>query len=61
MALAAALVLPPLIEWVRSQPAAGLDPLPWLALRLADDLAYQTGVWAGVVETRSAAALLPDW
>ena len=28
-------------------------------LGLADDLAYQTGVWAGIVERRSAAALAP--
>jgi hypothetical protein len=32
-----------------------------LLARDADDLAYQTGVWAGVIETRSGAALLPDW
>jgi hypothetical protein len=28
---------------------------------LADDLAYQAGVWAGVIRQRSAAALLPKW
>ncbi len=58
-ALGAALLVPPLAEWVSERP--GLGPVPWSALRLADDLAYQTGVWAGVIETRSAVALLPDW
>jgi hypothetical protein len=32
-----------------------------LAVGLADDLAYQAGVWAGVGRRRSAAALLPRW
>lgn len=41
------------------EPAAG--PLRWAAWRLADDLAYQAGVWAGVFEARSAEALLPRW
>jgi hypothetical protein len=59
VALGAALVVPPVVEWVSEHPD-GLGPLQWSALRLADDLAYQTGVWAGVIETRSAGALLPD-
>ena len=59
MALLAALTLPPLVEWVRQRPD-GLDPLNWSTLWLLDDLAYQTGVWAGMIESRSAAALLPD-
>jgi mycofactocin glycosyltransferase len=58
-ALAAALTLPLVVEWVRQRPD-GLDLLKWSVLRLLDDLAYQTGVWAGVIESRSAAALLPD-
>ncbi len=60
VALGAALVIPPVIEWLSDRPG-GLGLLPWSGLRLADDLAYQTGVWAGVIESRSAAALLPDW
>jgi mycofactocin system glycosyltransferase len=59
LALAAALVIPPVAAWVRQRPA-GLGPLTWSALCSLDDLAYQAGVWAGVVESRSAAALLPD-
>lgn len=38
-----------------------LGPLRWLTLRLADDLAYQAGVWDGVVRGRSIRALLPRW
>jgi hypothetical protein len=59
LALGAALVVPPLVEWAGQR--LGMSPVRWAALRLADDLAYQTGVWAGVIETRSAGALLPDW
>ena len=59
LALGAALVVPPLVEWASGR-SNGFGPLKWSAWRLADDLAYQTGVWAGVIETRSAAALLPD-
>jgi mycofactocin system glycosyltransferase len=58
--LAAAFAIPPLVEWATGH-AGGLRPLTWLLARDADDLAYQTGVWAGVIETRSGAALLPDW
>jgi hypothetical protein len=58
--LAAVLALPPLVEWGLGR-AGGLDPLTWSLARHADDLAYQTGVWAGVIESRSAAALLPKW
>lgn len=37
----------------------GLGLVAWSALRLADDVAYQTGVWVGSLESGSAAALLP--
>jgi len=60
VALGAALALPPLIEWVRDRPA-GVGPLQWATIALADDLAYQSGVWIGVIETGAVAALLPDW
>lgn len=60
LGLGAALTIGPLVEWARDPPS-GLGPLRWLAARTADDLAYQAGVWAGVFESRSAAALLPDW
>jgi mycofactocin system glycosyltransferase len=58
---AAALVLlaPPLLEWLADRPA-GLGPLRWTALRLADDAAYGAGVWVGAGRHRSIAALRPD-
>lgn len=58
-ALAAAAVVPPLVGWWTSRPA--LDPARHLALHLADDLAYGTGVWIGCVRARSARALLPSF
>jgi mycofactocin system glycosyltransferase len=61
--LAAAAVLPPLIDWVRGRRASsgGLDPLRYLALRLLDDASYGAGVWAGAIEWRRAGPLLPGW
>jgi mycofactocin system glycosyltransferase len=57
-ALAAVAVVPGLLEWLDRRP--GLDAARFVALRLADDLAYAAGVWAGCVGQRSARALLPD-
>lgn len=48
---------PPLVEWARERPP--VDPVRWTALRLADDLAYGAGVWAGCRRQRSARALRP--
>jgi mycofactocin system glycosyltransferase len=53
------LVGAPLSEWVADRPGCG--PVAWTALRVVDDLAYQAGVWRGVVDRRSPAALLPRW
>lgn len=53
MALLAAL-LPCVAESVNHSPA-------WLALRVADDLAYGAGVWAGCVRHRTLAPLLPQF
>ncbi|MQA63358.1 MAG: mycofactocin system glycosyltransferase [Actinophytocola sp.] len=36
-----------------------LDPVRWAALRVADDLAYGAGVWAGCLRHRTLAPLLP--
>jgi mycofactocin system glycosyltransferase len=55
--LAAALVVPALVEWVERRP--GLDPARWAALRLADDLAYAAGLWAGSRAAHTTAALRP--
>lgn len=51
-------LLPCLIE------AAGerdVGRLRWLALRVADDLAYGAGVWAGCLRHRTVAPLLPQF
>ncbi|MEU3271547.1 mycofactocin biosynthesis glycosyltransferase MftF [Saccharomonospora sp. NPDC006951] len=51
-----AALLPCLLEWLRER--RGRTP-SWLVLRVADDLAYGAGVWAGAVRERTAAPLLP--
>jgi mycofactocin system glycosyltransferase len=56
-ALAAALVVPALIESIERRPR--LDVLRWTTLRLVDDLAYGAGLWAGSVAARTTAALRP--
>jgi mycofactocin system glycosyltransferase len=56
-ALAAVVLVAPLIEWQQRRPA--IRPTRWLALRLADDIAYGTGVWVGVWRERRARCLLP--
>ena len=58
-ALTAVLLAGGLRDWAARRPATG--PLRWTAWRLADDLAYQAGVWSGVLRARSAGALLPRW
>ena len=55
-AVAAALALP-LGEWIQQRPP--LNAPTWTAFRLADDLAYQGGLWFGVVKERSLKAVLP--
>ncbi len=56
-ALVAALTVPAAAEWLSAPADTGL--LTWVGLRLADDLAYQAGVWSGCASARSAGALLP--
>ncbi|HEX6419247.1 MAG TPA: mycofactocin biosynthesis glycosyltransferase MftF [Acidimicrobiales bacterium] len=56
-ALVAALLVPALVEAAERRP--DLDLARWTALRLADDVAYGTGLWAGSVRARSTAALRP--
>ena len=57
-AMAAALILPALIDWIRTRPA--LDPITHTALRAIDHGSYCAGVWSGVLRSRSVAALLPS-
>ena len=54
-----AAVVPALLDWRADRPA--LDPATYTALRLLDDVAYGTGVIAGSVQTRTVAALRPDF
>ncbi len=56
-ALMAALTVPAAAEWLSNPAETGL--LTWVGLRLADDLAYQAGVWSGCASARSGGALLP--
>lgn len=56
-ALAAAAVLPAVLEWRERRPQ--LDPVRYTALRLLDDLSYGAGVWLGCLRARSFAALRP--
>jgi mycofactocin system glycosyltransferase len=56
-ALVAALIGPVAAEWLSEPADTGL--VTWVGLRLADDLAYQAGVWSGCVSARSFRALLP--
>lgn len=55
---ATAVVAPPALEWLRRRPR--LDPLRWVTLSLADDVAYSAGVWWGSWRARSVRALLPE-
>lgn len=61
-ATGAVLVGPGLSQWWPRRSCPGLPgPISSAAWRLADDLAYQAGVWDGAVRGRSVAALLPRW
>lgn len=57
-AVATAALLPPVVRWVRLRPTVPVAS--WIALHLADDLAYGAGVWAGCLRRRTLAPLLPD-
>jgi mycofactocin system glycosyltransferase len=56
--LLGASLAPAVVDWIRERP--DLDPVPYVALRLADDVAYGTGVWVGSVRARTLEPLLPD-
>ena len=55
----AAIVLPSLTKWFATKPK--VDPVSYCALKLADDVAYGTGVWKGVIATRDLGALTPKF
>jgi hypothetical protein len=56
--VAAAFLVPPLVEFVRTRPRMGIGR--WMVARIADDMAYGAGVWKGVARARSLKALAPD-
>jgi len=56
--MVAAVVIPPLVDWWQGE--RSVDPVRYLALRVADDLAYGAGVWAGCLQHRTAEPLRPD-
>ncbi|TDC68049.1 mycofactocin system glycosyltransferase [Actinomadura sp. GC306] len=55
---AAAMLAPIGLEWLRQRPS--VDPVRYTVLRLAEDVAYGSGVTAASVRARSAAPLRPD-
>jgi len=57
--LLAAIVLPSLAKWFSKKPK--VDPVTYCALKLADDVAYGTGVWKGVIATHDLGALAPKF
>lgn len=58
-ALIAAATAPALLDWFAGR--GSIDPARYVALRLADDVAYGTGLWQGVVEQRRIGALAPKF
>ena len=59
-AVLAAILLPALFRrGPGSRRDSGLDPLRYLALSVADDVAYGVGVWRGALARRSGAAIRP--
>jgi hypothetical protein len=57
--LAAAATVPALLDWRDHH--GPLDPAVYVALRLADDVAYGTGVWLGSIDQRCVGALTPKF
>ena len=58
-ALVAALVVPALLD--RRERRPDLDLPRYVALSIADDVAYGTGVWLGCLRRRDLGALLPPF
>ena len=57
-AVVAAALAPALVDWWQSDRALG--PVRYTALRVADDLSYGAGVWAGCLRQRTIEPLRPD-
>jgi mycofactocin glycosyltransferase len=56
--LATAVLVPPVVEWWTKRPS--LDPVSYVMLSLADDVAYGTGVWIGCWRERDLRAIAPS-
>jgi mycofactocin glycosyltransferase len=56
-ASALALIVPALREWANDR--QGLDPARAVAVHVADDVAYGTGVWVGCARARTLVPLVP--
>lgn len=56
-AAALALLLPAAHDWAGQTDVAGL--VPYLAMHVADDVAYGAGLWAGCARARTAEPLVP--
>jgi mycofactocin system glycosyltransferase len=57
LAAALTLVVPAVRDWATDRET--LDPLRYVALHVADDAAYGTGVWVGSARSRTLVPLLP--
>jgi mycofactocin system glycosyltransferase len=57
-ALLAAAVVPAALDWRANRPPVDLGR--YVALRLADDMAYGAGVWAGCIRRGTWSPLVPD-
>ncbi|HSB84943.1 MAG TPA: mycofactocin biosynthesis glycosyltransferase MftF [Ilumatobacteraceae bacterium] len=58
-AVIAAATAPPLIDWWQRR--GPLDPARYVLFRVADDVAYGTGLWLGAIEIRRYGALAPKF
>jgi mycofactocin system glycosyltransferase len=52
-----AIVVPNVLRWWTTRP--DVDPVRYVMMRVADDVAYGTGVWKGAWRERDTGALLP--
>lgn len=58
LTLAAAALAPAMFDWLRQRP--DLDPVSFLACRVADDVAYGAGVWVGSFRAGTLDPLTPE-
>ncbi len=58
-AVAAAMVTPAILDWVRGRRPGGL--VRSVTVRVVDDMAYGMGVWWGALTERTLAPILPDF